>query len=102
MASYKIDQVFGHIFRALNGNLPSDETKKLQLEKIIHTFRNEVKRLMYANKLCVLRTIVSDVLQLAHDSKISGHSAFAKTLSKLAKYHWRPNTRDFVSFSRMP
>ena len=57
-------------------------------------FRKDGERLYYSGKLCRPRKSVSDVLQLAHDSKISGRFKFAKTLSRLNNFHWRHKSRD--------
>ena len=43
---------------------------------------------------CIPRKPVSDVLHLAHDSKISGHFKFAKTRSRLSNFLWRHKSRD--------
>ena len=44
--------------------------------------------------MCVPRRCVRDLLHLAHDCKIAGHFAFAKTLQRLEAYHWKNRTRD--------
>ena len=37
---------------------------------------------------------MSEVLQLAHESKIGGHFKFAKMMSRLTNFHWRHKSRD--------
>lgn len=98
LTSYVDDQFFGPIVKAVRGEWPSDDTKKRQVEKILPMFRLDGKKLYYNQKLCVPRRSVSCIMQLAHDSKISGHFAFAKTLSRLANYHWRHKTRDVRNY----
>ena len=41
---------------------------------------------------------MSNVLQLAHDSKISGHFGFYKTLSRLKNFHWKHKSRDVKQY----
>ena len=47
-------------------------------------FKKDGERLYYNGKNFISRKSVSDVLQLAHDSKISGHFKIAKTLWRLS------------------
>lgn len=72
---YVYDQFSGPIVKTLNGNWPSDKTEYAQLKRVIHMFRREQKRLLYGKKLYVPIKSVSEVLQLANDSNISGHCA---------------------------
>ena len=91
---YDDDQFFGPIVRAMDGKFPNDEVQKRKLEKVLPMFSRNGQKLLYNGKVCVPRRSVSSVLQLAHDSKISGHFKFLKTLSRLEKFHWRHKTRD--------
>ncbi len=52
------------------------------------------KKLFYNQKLCVSRKSVKDILELPHDSSISGHFGFDKTLERLHNYHWKSERRD--------
>ena len=61
-------------------------------------FKMDNERLYYNGNLCAPRKSLSDVLQLADDSKISGHFKFAKTLSKLSDFHWRHKSRDVRTY----
>ena len=91
---YDDDQFFGPVVRAMEGDFPEDEIQKRKLEKIIPLFCRERARLFYNGKLCVPRRSVSSILQMAHDSRISGHFKFLKTLARLEKFHWRHKARD--------
>eukprot|EP00171_Calliarthron_tuberculosum_P016938 IDg16938t1 len=44
--------------------------------------------------ICIPRKSVKSILQIAHDSRISGHFATAKTLSRLEKFHWPRKGKD--------
>ena len=56
-------------------------------------FRKDGKKLLYNGKLCVPRKLIPAILELAHDSKSSGHFKFAKTMSGLENFHWRHKSR---------
>lgn len=55
---------------------------------LIPSFYKDGKHMFHNRKLGVLRFSVADILELSHDSKISGHCLFLKTFSVLEKYHW--------------
>ena len=98
--SYEEDQFFGPIVKAMNGDWPKENEKKLTFEKILPLFERENKTLYYHGLLCVPRKSVSNLLQMAHDSKISGSFALGKTLSRLKRYHWRHKVRDVRNYIR--
>lgn len=50
---------------------------------------------LYKKLFCVPRSYVRQMLHLAHDLKVSGHFAFAKTLVRLDGFHWKGRLRDF-------
>ena len=91
---YDEDQFFGPVVKAMEDEWPQDHIQRRKLEKILPMFTKNGERLYYNGNLCIPRQSVSDVLQLAHDSKISGHFKFAKTMSRLNNFHWRHNSRD--------
>ena len=91
---YDEDQLFGRVGKAMGEVWPHDQIQRRKLEKILPMLKNDGERLYYNVKLCIPCKSVSDVLQLAHDSKISGHFKFAETLSRLSKFHWRHKSRD--------
>ena len=91
--------------KAIEEEWPQDQIQRRKLEKILPMFRKDGERLLeytklsivvdyYNVELCIARKSVSDVLQLVHDSKISGHFKFAKTLSRLSNFHWRHKSQD--------
>ncbi len=61
-------------------------------------FERDGKRLLYEGKLCIPRTSVAPILQMAHDAKTGGHFGFSKTLSRVEKYHWRHKTSDVKQY----
>ena len=91
---YDEDQFFGPVVKAMEEEWPQDQIQRRKLEKILPMFTKNGGRLYYNGKLCIPRKSVSDVLQLEHDSKISGNFKFAKTLSRLSNFHWRHKSRD--------
>ena len=100
LSDYEGDQFFGRVVRALQGEWPEDDTQRRTVEKIIPMFKRDGSKLMYHGKLCVPRKSVSNVLQLAHDLKSSGHFGFSKTLSRLDGYHWKHKSRDVKNYVR--
>ena len=84
--------------KALNGEWPADEKKRLKLEKTVPIFEFKNKKLLYNRKLCVPRSSISKVLQIAHDSKISGHFKYAKTLARLDNFYWKHKARDVKKY----
>ena len=67
-----------------------------KVEKILPMFKNDGERLFYNGNPCVTIKHMSDVLKLAHDSKIRGHLVFGSKLSKLSNFHWRHKSRDVL------
>ena len=68
------------------------------MQSILPLFRKEKGLLLYRNKVCVPRRSVRDILHFANDAKVSGHFAYAKTLSRLNGYHWKTRYRDVKSY----
>ena len=94
------DQFFGPIVKAMNGDWPEENEKKLTLKNILPLFERDNKKMYYHGLLCVRRKSVSILLQMAHDSKISGNFALVKTLSRLKRYHWRHKMLDVRNYIR--
>ena len=69
---------------AVEDKWPDDHIQRRKLEKILPRFKKDGERLVFNGKLCISRKSVSDVLQLAHDSNISGHFKFARHCRDLA------------------
>ena len=95
---YDTDQFFKPIFRALHGELPTDSKERDRVCRVKKLFSLNDGLLLYKNKVCVPRSHVRDLLHLAHDSKVSGHFAFAKTLARLDGFHWKGKTRDVKKY----
>ena len=96
--NYEDDQFFGPIVKAMNGAWPEGIEKKLTPEKINPLFERDNKKLNYHGLLCAPRKSLSILQQMAHDSKISGHFALGKTLSRLKRYHGRHKVRDIRNY----
>lgn len=54
--------------------------------------------LYYQGKLSVTRRNINDILQLAHDSPVSGHFSHAKTLERLHRRYWRQKTKNMEAY----
>jgi len=98
ISGYEEDQFFGPVVEALLDKWPEDAIEKLKLEKMLPMFRLDGKRLLYNGKVCVPRRCVATVLGIAHDARVGGHFKFAKTLSRLANFHWRHKARDVKNY----
>lgn len=86
---YESDQLFGPIYRALNGEFPEDEKKKRRINILLPAFTKKGNKLIYGGKSCVPRNSIRDILFLAHDGKLAGHFGVSKTLHRLDNFHWR-------------
>ena len=91
---YEADQLFGPIVKALGGELPTDPIQRERVSRLSPLFQQKDKLLYYGKRVCVPRSIVRDILHMAHDARVAGHFAFAKTLARLDKFHWKHKTRD--------
>lgn len=98
ITNYEEDQFFGPIVKAFKDEWPSDEKQKYKLQKLLPMFKWDGKRLLYGRKLCVPRRSVANILHMAHDSKLSGHFKFAKTMARLGNFHWRHKARDVRNY----
>lgn len=76
------------------GEFPEERVQRDKITRLLPLFRQQDGILFYQEKVCVPRSLIRDVLHLAHDTKVSGHFAFSKTLSRLDGYHWKNKTRD--------
>lgn len=74
--------------------MPNDPIQVNRLSSLLPNFHLQNGILYYKNLICVPRRILKELLQLAHDSSISGHFGAGKTLERLSKYHWKGKTRD--------
>lgn len=76
------------------GTFPDDIIRKGRVSTLINYFKNRNYKPFYKGKLCVPRTIVKDMMLMAHDCKISGHLSFQKTLHRLSKSQRKYKTID--------
>eukprot|EP00171_Calliarthron_tuberculosum_P003356 IDg3356t1 len=82
------------IIKAMEGVFPTDEVQKDWIERLLIKFKMIEGMLYYEGMVCVPRRCVRDVLQLAHDPKLGGHFAFAKTLARVKQFQWKGKTKD--------
>ena len=95
---YETDQTFGPVVKGLRQELPSDSVQRDRVLRLLTLFGMDEVLLYLKEKVCVPRRRVRDLLHLAHDCKIAGHFAFAKTLRRLEAYHWKNRTRDVKKY----
>lgn len=88
------DQTFGPIWNALEGHFPDDKIQRERVTRLAQSFSISNERLMYAENVCIPRRLVKEILHLAHDSKVSVHFAFQKTLHRVSQFHWKNKTSD--------
>eukprot|EP00171_Calliarthron_tuberculosum_P023944 IDg23944t1 len=98
--NYSSDQTFGPLIDAMNGTRPSDQTHVARLKRLIDVFKLKNGMLYYGNKLCVPRSNIRDLLELAHDCRISEHFGFEKALDRLTGFHWKRKTKDIEDCCR--
>eukprot|EP00171_Calliarthron_tuberculosum_P000149 IDg149t1 len=84
----------------MNGTRPSDQTHVARLKRLIDVFKLKNGMLYYGNKLCVPRSNIRDLLELAHDCRISEHFGFEKALDRLTGFHWKRKTKDIEDCCR--
>ena len=58
----------------------------------------ERKTLMYRECLCIPRRLVLKLLELAHDSKFSGHLRLTNYLRRLEGYPWKQQLKDVKNY----
>lgn len=91
---YTMDQLFGPIYEAFDRRLPQDPVQCDRVQRLLSCFEKHDKILFYSKKLCVLRSAARELLRLAHDSQVSGHFGFTKTLDRLENYHWKHKSKE--------
>ena len=77
--NYENDRVFGPLLKVMKRERIKDIVQQKKFEKLAQYFHLDEKRILYEGKLCVPRKSVSDVLQIAHDSKVAGNFGYLKT-----------------------
>lgn len=50
---YIEDQLFGPIYKSLNGEIPKDETQKNRIESLLSIFQLDGELFLYDGKICV-------------------------------------------------
>lgn len=73
------DRLFGPIFKASKGELPTDPIQRERLSRLLPLFQQNYNLLYYEKKVCVPRSVVRDILHMAHDAQVAGHFSLAKT-----------------------
>lgn len=81
------DQLFGPLFRAMNGKPPTEKVERSRVDRMLPSFHTKDAVLYYKGNICVPRESVRSILHLAHDCNISGHFAYAKTLARVSRFH---------------
>lgn len=90
--SYEDDCFFGPIGKALSGEWPTTAKIKVKVKNTVPIFTFYSKNLLNKSKLYVPRKLISAVMHMAHDSKITGHLKFAKTMVMFDQSHWKQKT----------
>lgn len=91
---YTNDQMFGPILKGLRKEFEGNPIQQERVRRLLPMFEERDRLLLYDQKICVPRTRVADIMELAHDISIAGHFGFSKTLGRLNQYHWKNKTRD--------
>ena len=92
--NYLSDATFGPVVRHFQGEEQKDAIQEERVRRLAPLFEWKDNRLWYESKLCVPRRNVREILQLAHDSTITGHFGFEKTMNRLEQFHWKHKSRD--------
>lgn len=82
----------------LEGEWPEEPKEKKIMELLVPKLKINCGSLEYNGKHFVPRKSVTKMLEIAHDSGLAGHHAFAKTLSRLNRFHWKHKTRDIREY----
>lgn len=94
MSKYEADQFFGLIFATLYGECPQDPKLRSRLELMLSSFSRDEWRLLHKEELCVPSHSCRQEFEMAHDSRVDVHFAFAKTLARLTEFLWKHKTKD--------
>lgn len=70
----------------------------MKLQKMVRMFNLQNKRVIHNGEMCVLRKSFSNILQMAHDSKLIECFEFGKTMSMWSSIHWRYKSRDVMEY----
>lgn len=89
---------FGQIVKATEGKYPDFKKQKLKLQMLILMIKMNVKMFIYNRKLFVRRKCILTIMHMAHDSNISGHFTFAKTMAQLANFYWRYKAKNVKKY----
>lgn len=95
---YASDKFFNSIIEALNGKFPKDPVQAKKLKILLPSFLYSNDNLYFEENICVPRQNIREILRRAHDSPLGGHFRFAKTLSRLEKFHWLKEFSDVKQY----
>lgn len=98
--NYDQDQKFGPVFAALGGEFLLDPSLAEGVKRLLQILKTEGNRLVYGEKMCMIRTNARGILKWAHHSTLGGKFGFSKALEGLEKYHWKYETRDTRMYYR--
>lgn len=93
-ANYEEDKFYKPLLQVLNGERLSDPVNQKKFKSLASHFHRDGKRILYDRKLCVPKKTISDLLKMAHDSKISDYFGIFKTTSRLKKFYWKNKAQD--------
>lgn len=71
----------------MQGSFPEDKVQFERITQLVGKFQLLDRYLIYDDIICVPRQLIGDIMHSAHDSSISGHFGFTKTMSRLDKFH---------------
>lgn len=97
---YCQDKLFGPVISGLKGHFPDDKVQKERIHQLIQSFKLEGNKLLFDGMVCVPRCFVKEIMHLAHDSKLSGHFSFTKTLARLQGFYWKNKLRDVENYCK--
>ena len=88
LGSYDLDPFFGQNLKAIRDDEWPESRKHCRRIKYMQPrFTVAGWRLLYGGRICVPRRAVKQLLRMAHDTSLSGHFAFEKTIHRLDDFH---------------
>lgn len=95
IAALNTDQHFAPIMKGLQGN--EFGLEKSRKATAAYT-KNDGLLFLSSGELCIPRSLVKEVLELAHDNRCSGHFGYLKTMARLNNYYWPHKPRDVGNY----
>lgn len=96
---YEEDRFPGTIYREIHGLFYPDTQKREHIKRFILRLKLDEGQTLYGTKLWVTRAHLRGFLSLAHNSKLLGYFASARTFQNLSENYWRFKDRDVKYFS---